>query len=231
MMLSFTLSSTSDRQNLILLQVLLLFALNFGMIAFISIKESFKELINTIGQIFCELVLLLANICVFILAIFGLTSSGSNEAIGQLSRCIIVLNFILLFGCAIFLVIGMGQMLIKSYQGRKKKASKKALSSVKFDRSVSNQSAQTFVVVGNSQDSQNISEFDNNNSSMMEIMAWSNSNNLPRGILQNTLNDFLERSGTESLSNQIQMYFYSELNPKILETQVKQISFQRTPFL
>ena len=102
-----------------ILQISLQLALNILMIVYLCWKRSFKELFNTLGQIFCEIALLVAHICVLILAIFDHNGSGSNS-IENVSKCIIIMNFILLFGCAALLIINLAKMLYKSFMERRK---------------------------------------------------------------------------------------------------------------
>jgi len=105
-----------------LVQIILLLILNVGMIIFIFLKRSFKEVLDTCGQLFCELVLLIANICMLVMCIFDQNGESLEhlEAIERLSRCVIVINLILLIGCAVLLILGIGRMLWKMYQEKQK---------------------------------------------------------------------------------------------------------------
>jgi len=103
-----------------LVQVLLLLVLNIGMIAFISMKSPFKDLLGTCSQLFCEIILLLANICMLIMATFDQAGSYPIDAVKSLSTSVIVLNTILLFGSAILMVIAILKDLYVAYQAKKK---------------------------------------------------------------------------------------------------------------
>ena len=103
-----------------MIQISLLFVLNVLMIVYIWSKKSFKEFTNTCGQLFCELVLFGANVCVFLLALFDHADSYPISSIKGLGKCIIIFNYVLLFGCAILLLFSLGKMLYQSYLERKK---------------------------------------------------------------------------------------------------------------
>jgi len=103
-----------------LIQISSLLVLNILMIVYLCWKRSFKKLSNTLGQIFCEVALLVAHICVFILALSDRIGSDPIIPIETLSKCIIIINFILLFGCTVLLIISLGKMLLQTYLERRK---------------------------------------------------------------------------------------------------------------
>lgn len=113
-----------------LLQISLLLVLNLGMLAYLLKRKPFKEIVNTCGQVFCELVLLVANISMLSLAISEENDSTNYSSIKGLSKCVIVLNWALLVGCAVLLLASVGKGFYKSYQ-EKKKAKTSGLSSEK----------------------------------------------------------------------------------------------------
>jgi len=122
------------------LQILILLFLNAIMITYLLVVRPFKDFFDTCGQFFSEFILLLVNICMFILCIFDQVGSKPLEAIDKLSSCVIILNMILLVGCAIFLVISILRLfynLYKIYRERKQiKNTALVLSSLtkKFDQ-------------------------------------------------------------------------------------------------
>jgi len=122
-----------------MIQISFLFVLNILMIVYLLTKKSFKEFTNTCGQFFCELVLFIANICVFLLALFDHADSYPISFIKGLSKCIIILNWILLFGCAILLLVNLLKTLYQSYLERRKPqqpplSADKIFASAKFNR-------------------------------------------------------------------------------------------------
>jgi len=106
-----------------LVQLILLLILNLGMIVFLFVKKSFKDFLGTLSQLFCEVVLFVANICMLGLAIMDQNESYNLEAMNNMSRAVIVLNAILLIGCAILMVLGIIKSFYESYMAKKKAAS------------------------------------------------------------------------------------------------------------
>ena len=103
-----------------LLQVLLLLVLNLCVVAFLLIKKPFKEPLGTFSQLFCEVILLIANICMLIMAIFDQIDSYPAAVLQHLGRAVIILNDILLLGSAILMIIEILRSLYLSYKAKKK---------------------------------------------------------------------------------------------------------------
>jgi len=104
-----------------LAQTLILLTSTVGMIIFILVKNPFKGILSTCSQLFGEVVVLLANICMLAMAILDQTTKSQNTGmIKYFSRGVIVLNAVLLFGSAILMVVGILKNLWTLYQARKK---------------------------------------------------------------------------------------------------------------
>ena len=103
-----------------MIQISFLLVLNILMIVYLWNLKSFQEFTNTCGQMFCELTLFTVNICVFLLALFDHAEDYPLASIERLGKCIIVLNFILLFGSALLILVNIGKMLYQVYKNKKK---------------------------------------------------------------------------------------------------------------
>jgi len=88
-----------------LVQTLFLFVSTFILIAGLVIKKPLKELYQLLFQIFCEVLILAVNLIDLILAVLG--NSKSEDAIHRerLSKGIIVINSILIFGGFGFMIL------------------------------------------------------------------------------------------------------------------------------
>jgi len=105
-----------------MIQISFLIVLNLLMIVYLWNLKSFQEFTNTCDQMFCEIVLFIGNICVFILALFDHAEYYPVASIERLGKCIIVLNFVLLFGSALLILVSIGKMLYQAYKNKKKKS-------------------------------------------------------------------------------------------------------------
>jgi len=190
-----------------LFQILSLLTLTLGMIAFLFMKRSFKEMLNLIGQLFCEFILLLANICMFILCIFDQAGSEPLEAIKRLSKCVIALNLALLIGCAVFLLISVGRILYKMYQERKKEKNKPFEGSSSLNGKLE---ALKFNHPNRTHHSEDVSTFDLNNESHLGMFNQStlngggnsaNSTRNEKKIFQETSSWILQENQGEDLVN------------------------------
>ena len=110
-----------------LFQAVCLVLLSLSMILYLIVKRPFKLLINLIQQVVLEICLLVANICVLILAIMGskgVLDNPRRESIGQviinLNIAVPIISLVLL--AAKFLIIGIG--FFKSYKAEKKSKNK-----------------------------------------------------------------------------------------------------------
>jgi len=165
-----------------LLQIILLLTLNILMIIFLLAKRSFKDSLNIFGQFFCEFVLLIANVCMFVMCIFGAVGSKPLDAIEKLSKCVIILNIILLIGCVIFLVLSIGKIFYGVYQEKKKAKSsgnalpKNTLNSKLGGLRISHPERTQF------DQKQKIIEYNNNQNPSPKMYKWNVTD--PNGIIQ-----------------------------------------------
>jgi len=88
----------------IVLAVLLML---FGgvVLGYLLVKRPMKKLLDFIQQIFCEIILLIVNFCVMLIAIIDQKDSGDNSAKDGLSSMIIGMNIIMSWSLPVFAVI------------------------------------------------------------------------------------------------------------------------------
>jgi len=103
-----------------LVQTSMLTSLSIFMTIYVALKRPFNEPLDTIGQVFCEIILLLANISMLIMAIFDQADYQPETPVNYLSGSVIILNLILLLGCIIFMVLGILRTFYKIYKEKKK---------------------------------------------------------------------------------------------------------------
>jgi len=189
------------------LQIFLLFVLNMIMLAYLWAKKPFKELASTCGQIFCKVVLLIANISVFILVMFDQSDSHPIDAVERLSKCIIVLNFILLLGCALLMLVSMGKMLYQSYQEKKKakviesRPESEIFTSAKFSRPAG--LAKPGQSLGQSAATDFINESHNKSETYLETSVLRNNNSQSNLGSSNMSHYFPNQTNTKIESNEM----------------------------
>lgn len=103
-----------------LAQVCLLLVINLGAAAFLLVKKPFADLFGFFSQLFCEIILFIALICMLIMAKFDEARSHPVDTLESLGKCVIVLNLTQLVGCAVFLIVGVLKGFYTSYQERKR---------------------------------------------------------------------------------------------------------------
>jgi len=123
-----------------LIQISFFLVLNILMIVYLCNKKPFKGFSDTCGQIFCEIILFLVIVSVFLMGLFDHAESYPMKAIKGLSKFIIILNFILLSECAILMLVNIGKMLYKGYQERQRKmVSPSDVDNLKKNKKISNE--------------------------------------------------------------------------------------------
>jgi len=86
-------------------QAVLLVILGVCILAYLIIKRPMKKLIDFIQQIFCETVLLVANFCVFIMAVVDSKIPGENSSKDGFGTLILGMNLVLNWSLPVFAVI------------------------------------------------------------------------------------------------------------------------------
>jgi len=100
------------------LQTTLLLILNIAMVVLQLTRNPFKETFNRWGEFFAEIVLVIAVSIMFVLSMLDYADSHPTNGIKKLSKCIIILNAVLLLGCSAIMVFSLGKAFYESYSKR-----------------------------------------------------------------------------------------------------------------
>jgi len=101
-----------------LAQTIILTVMSISILAYHSTFKPFRECINAYAQYFCEIILLLVNICMLILVCIDKSGAPAENAVERLSTAVIVLNLIMIIGSSIFILALIFLMLYGIYQER-----------------------------------------------------------------------------------------------------------------
>jgi len=88
-----------------LLQTIILTVLSLSILAYLYIFKPFKESLNSYAQYFCEIILLIANVCMIILVGIDKSGAQAENTVEKLSKALIVLHLIMMIGSSIFIVV------------------------------------------------------------------------------------------------------------------------------
>jgi len=91
--------------TMFLAQAVLLLILGVCMLGYLIVKRPMKELVDFIQQIFCETILLVANFCVFIMAIIDSKNPGENSSKDGFGTLILAMNLVLSWSLPVFAVV------------------------------------------------------------------------------------------------------------------------------
>jgi len=111
---------TTTLYQILPLQISLLTLLNVAMVIYLIRKQPFKEYTDACGQFFCEIILFIAHLSIILIATINRDNDRGAASIGRLSKCIIILNFILLIGGILFILLEVGKGFYKAYKERQK---------------------------------------------------------------------------------------------------------------
>jgi len=98
------------------LQTTLLLILNISMVVLQLARNPFKETFNRWGEFFAEIVLVIAVSIMFVLSMLDYADSHPTNGIERLSKCIIVLDGILLLGCGGIMLSSLGKSFYEIYK-------------------------------------------------------------------------------------------------------------------
>ena len=104
-----------------LTQIILIFSMSVGMLIYLIVQRPFTSLVNLLQHLVCELILLIVNTCVLIMAQLNYEKEGSYEARDRLCEGVIYTSLIFSFVPQVFLAIKLAVAAFEWYKTSRKK--------------------------------------------------------------------------------------------------------------
>ena len=104
-----------------LVLTIILTVLSLSILAYLYLFRPFREYINTCAQYFCQIILLIVNICMLILVCVDRAGFWDENAVERLSTAVVVLYLIMIIGSSVFILVLIFLMLYGVYQERRLK--------------------------------------------------------------------------------------------------------------